>query len=50
MEESSGTIDIKEECKVIPEKNVVVMPGGRVRLFVDNASAYQEIDKITNTL
>ena len=26
MEESSGTIDIKEECKVILEKNVVVMP------------------------
>ena len=26
MEESSGSIDIKEERKVIPEKNVVGMP------------------------
>ena len=26
MQESSGSIDIKEERKVIPDKNVVVMP------------------------
>ena len=26
MQESSGSIDIKEERKLIPEKNVEVMP------------------------
>ena len=43
MQESSGSIDIKEERKLIPEKNVEVMPV-RVHKFVDNASTYQKIE------